>query len=201
MYAYIGKQFAPDAWFDAVKAGRTFVTTGPMLELTVNDQVPGAEIKAKPGDTLRIRASARGHNVAPRYLEVVAQGDVLKSVRQTRGEPISFELALPVRHSTWIAARCAGAHTSPVYVRVGDRPFWKLRAVPELIDTRLKQLRDIEELTKQGVGAGNEGGWNNPEGFRKQVPQLLQRVQAARDIYLDLRRKAKLELEQTAGQR
>jgi hypothetical protein len=31
---------------------RTFVTVGPMLELTVNSQVPGAEIHTQPGDKL-----------------------------------------------------------------------------------------------------------------------------------------------------
>ena len=35
-----------DGWFDAVKGGHTFVTTGPMLLLTVDGK--------RPGDTLDI---------------------------------------------------------------------------------------------------------------------------------------------------
>jgi len=97
VYAYLGKRFDPDAWFAAVKRGSTFVTTGPMLELTVNGQAPGADIQVKPGETVRIRASASGYNVAPRYVEVVAQGDVMKSARQTSArEPVSLDLTLPV---------------------------------------------------------------------------------------------------------
>jgi hypothetical protein len=195
VYAYVGKQFDPDTWFGAIKAGRTFVTTGPMLELTVNGQVPGSEIRAKPGDVVRIRATASGYNVAPRFVEVVEQGDVLKSARQSSGrEPVSLEISVPVHHSTWIAARCAGALTSPVYIHVGNESFWKLKAVPELIQARLNQLHDIETLTKEGAPEGSDGGWNNPAGFQKQIPQLLQRVEKSRRLYLDMLDKAKSEL-------
>jgi len=164
VYAYLGKRFDPDAWFGAVKGGRTFVTTGPMLELTVNGQVPGADIQVQPGETVRIRATASSYNVAPRFVEVVAQGDVLKSARQSSArEPVSLDITLPVRHSTWIAARCAGALTSPVYIQVGKESFWKLKAIPELIQARLSQLHDIETLSKEVIPPGSEGGWSNPE--------------------------------------
>jgi len=201
VYAYTDKQFDADAWFNAVKNGHTFVTSGPMLDLTVNGQIPGAEIHVKPGENLHIKATASGYDVLPNYLEVVAQGEVLKSAQQITAHAgkISLELTLPVRHSTWIAARCAGAHTSPVYVVVADQPFWKVKAVPELIKTRLRQLDDIEELTKRGVGPGTEPNWNNPDGFQKVIPQLLQRVEAARTIYRDMLRRAKLELEQNSN--
>jgi hypothetical protein len=200
VYAYTGSRFDPDTWFKAVKAGRTFVTTGPMLELTVNGEVPGSEISAKPGDKLRIKATASGHAARPQYLEVVEQGDILKALGQPSGrEQVSCEFPFQVRHSTWIAARCAGAVTSPVYVRVGEEPFWKLKDVPELIQTRLNQLDDLETLAKQGVPMGGEGGWNNPEGFRKQVPALLERVAAARKVYLDMLERAKLVAGRQAG--
>jgi hypothetical protein len=201
VYAYTGSRFDPDTWFNAVKAGRTFVTTGPMLELTVNGEVPGSEIPAKPGDTLRIRATASGQVARPQYLEVVEQGDILKALGQPSGrEQVSCDFTFKVRHSTWIAARCAGALTSPVYVRVGEEPFWKLKDVPELIQTRLNQLDDVETLASLGVPRGGEGGWNNLEGFRKQVPALLESVAAARKIYLDMLERAKLVADRQAGQ-
>ena len=36
--------FSADAWFDAFRRGRTFVTNGPMVELQVEDALPGDEI-------------------------------------------------------------------------------------------------------------------------------------------------------------
>ncbi len=35
----------PEGWFDGLRAGRAFVTTGPMLLLRVNGREPGDEIR------------------------------------------------------------------------------------------------------------------------------------------------------------
>jgi hypothetical protein len=127
---------------------------------------------------------------------VVAQGDVVQSAGQSSSrEPVSIEFNLPIRHSTWVAARCAGALTSPVYIHVDAEPFWKLKAVPELIQARLSQLHELEVLTKQGVPPGSDGGWNNPEGFRMEIGPLLERVEASRRIYAGMLMKAKSELQ------
>ena len=37
-----GQEFTYKAWIEAVRAGRTFVTNGPLLAFTVNGQAPGA---------------------------------------------------------------------------------------------------------------------------------------------------------------
>ena len=190
VYAYTGRAFNPDDWFAAVKAGRTFVTTGPMLDLKVNGERPGAELQVKPGDTVSIEASASGLHAEPKYLEVVQHGEVIKAAPRT-GRNLELSAAFRVTHSTWIAARCAGAHTSPIYVRVGDEPTWKRDSVPDLIQTRMQQLDAIEALTHKGVGTGGQGNWNNPDGFQNQIPELLKRVKIAREIYREMLEKAK----------
>ncbi len=50
-----------DAWFEGVRRGRAFVTTGPLVELTVNGRMPGDEVKlpASGGDAQSPRACAR----------------------------------------------------------------------------------------------------------------------------------------------
>lgn len=191
VYAYTGANFDLDAWFRAVKDGHTFVTTGPMLELTVNGQIPGSEIRAQPGDMLRVKAIAQGKMVLPRYLEIVIHGDVAASAPQSDGQQdLTVEFSTPASRSLWIAARCAGAQTTPVYVRVGDQPFWKLEKVRELVDIRASQLDDILKLIDRGVPAGRQGTWNGPESFQRSAPGLRKRVEAVRAIYDDLRRRA-----------
>lgn len=190
VYAYTGRRFNPDDWFAAIKAGRTFVTTGPMLDLQVNGERPGADLHVKAGDTLRITASAEGLHAAPEYLEVVQQGELIKSAPRT-GRHLQLTTRFRVTGSTWIAARCAGAHTSPVYVHVGEEPTWKRDSVPDLIQTRMRQLDNLEQLTRTRIHPGQQGGWNNPEGFRAQVPEIVKRIAAAREIYRRMLEQAK----------
>lgn len=194
VYAYTGKTFDPDAWFRAVKAGNTFVTTGPMLEFTVNGQLPGSEIRVKRGETLRIRVRATSRVVPPRFLEVVSQGEVIRAARTETPDDYRLEFTLPVRHNTWIAARAAGAHTTPVYVRVDEGRFWKVDRVEDLVSVRLKQLDDIEDLIRRGTPEGGRGNWDNPEVLRKSGPALRERVALVRGIYQDLAKQAREEL-------
>lgn len=195
VYAYTGPKFDVDSWFRAVRAGHTFVTTGPMIELTVNGRIPGSEIRAKAGDELRIRARATGLTVLPRYLEVVSQGDIVQATPpSTDQKELEIEFSMPVKRSTWLAARSFGAHTSPVYVQIGEGRFWKLEKVEELISIRMKQLDEIEELTREGTPAGGPGNWNRPEVLRTNAGQLLERLALVRSAYQDLLHQAKREI-------
>ena len=61
LYAYTGPDFAPDRWFEAVRGGHTFVTNGPMVELTVNGALPGETIEVdREHASLNIHVIARG---------------------------------------------------------------------------------------------------------------------------------------------
>jgi hypothetical protein len=124
-------------WIEAVRAGRTVATNGPLLSFTVADRGPGAVLTLPPGaHTVRIRAEAR--SVVPfDRLEVIADGKVVTTAGAS-GSPSSavLETDLPVTASGWLAARCQGdhqllsrpanqrvfAHTSPVYVQIDGKP-------------------------------------------------------------------------------
>ena len=182
VYAYTGDRFTPDAWFAALKAGHTFVTTGAMLEFSVNGKIAGSEIEAKAGDTLHIKATATGETVAPRYLEIVAQGEVVKSTKSS-----SLEFDLPVRDSTWVAARCYGAHTTPVYVKVGGRSFARRDQLPRLVARRLDTLKELEEAMSHDLPVMHQGNWDNPAAWRAGAAALRERIKVARETYQQLR--------------
>jgi hypothetical protein len=181
VYAYTGDRFSPDAWFAALKAGHTFVTTGAMLEFTVNGRIAGSTLAAKPGDVLHIKAAASGGPVDPRYLEIVAQGDVIRSSRQ-----LKLEFDLPVTRGTWIAARCSGAHTTPVYVKVNGERFWKRDAVPQLVAHRLAALQEIDDLTRQQIQPSHRGNWDSPAVWKASAAGIRERIQIARQVYARL---------------
>jgi hypothetical protein len=120
------------SWIEAVRAGRTFVTMGPLLSFQCNGVEPGGVLELLRGmEKVRIRAEATSAAAFER-LEVVANGVVISGAA-AQGQParalVEAELAMP--GGGWLAARCvsdskigargvgtATAHTSAVGVRV-----------------------------------------------------------------------------------
>jgi hypothetical protein len=130
-----GEEFDYPAWCRALKRGRSFVTTGPMIELEVDGRAPGDEIALPPGGgTLSAIATATSAQPFD-ALEVVVNGRVVARVpTDAGGRAARLGADLRLTASSWVAARCygreklqviwpiaVGAHTSPVYVAVGGR--------------------------------------------------------------------------------
>ncbi|HTC85568.1 MAG TPA: CehA/McbA family metallohydrolase [Candidatus Acidoferrum sp.] len=127
-----------ERWADAVRAGRTFVTSGPILELLVDGHEPGAVIALESAGRLEVTVRARAAQPVIAALELVVNGRVVAATAGMAGG--SSELALhehvDIPAGSWIAARSRSgqqiesaftssmaAHTSPVYVEVRDRPL------------------------------------------------------------------------------
>jgi hypothetical protein len=121
-------------WIEAIRAGRTFVTTGPLLTLSVEGLDPGGVLDVPPnGSSVRVRAQVRSPTPVE-WLEVVANGKVVATTQEAgpSAEP-TLEADVPMPTSGWLAARCWGqlnhvrqirvlAQTSPVYIQVAGRP-------------------------------------------------------------------------------
>jgi len=138
-YAYIGDDaFTFQSWARAVRAGRTFTTSGPVIGLAVEGNAIGDELSLPPGGgTLAIRAWAE--SVLPFHsLQLVLDGRVIAAQESEHGAyRLQLETNARIERSGWIAARCVSrhklwhgwpvnvaAHTSPVYITVGaERPF------------------------------------------------------------------------------
>lgn len=205
VYARVGhKPFSTDAWFDAFRLGRTFVTNGPMLELDVQGREPGDEITLAAADqrataTLRVRANAMGlpGSSAPKRLAVVMLGETVREVVSTdagRGS-LDLEFDLPTGFGGWVAATAEGhdgslAHTSPVYLkRPGFRP-WAWDKAPELLAKRFATLNQVEGLLTVLSDAMKQGRLGPQDYYNRlvasQAPWVLQRVKKVRGMYQEL---------------
>ena len=206
LYAYLGDEpFSADAWFRAVERGRTFVTNGPMLEIRVDDALPGDSIRTRENRRLSIKARAWGHpeRMVPTKLEVVRHGEVISSSHNPDGEKteLKLELEAQVENGYWIAARAQGsdgshAHSTPIYVMREPLRFWKYDAVPELLEARLASLKEVEEMVAAAQKMKEEGkveGNRTLDQLAQQGPRLLERVAGARKIYAELKETAEKE--------
>ena len=138
-YAYLGEQdFTFANWGKAVRAGRTFTSSGPLLSLSVEGHPIGDEIRLpKGGGTLEVEASAVSTQPFHK-LEIVVNGQVVGSESVNEGTlSTRLHTQLHLDHSSWIAARCLShhkvwhiwpifmaAHTSPIYVKVADQEMF-----------------------------------------------------------------------------
>jgi hypothetical protein len=128
-----GQEFTYKAWIEAVRAGRTFVTNGPLLSFHVNGQDSGA-VQDVPSSAARINVRAEVRSLFPIHrLEVVCNGAVVGSA-ETSGSPAQavVEMDLPVDRPAWLGASCRGiedsqqsevywAHSSPVYIQIDGK--------------------------------------------------------------------------------
>jgi hypothetical protein len=142
-YAHLDGQFSYPAWCAAVRAGRTFLSGGPIIQLTVDGHRVGDTVELSGPGTVQVDAWAE--SIFPlSSLEIVVQGRVVASTERSEGPQARLALSEPVHISghSWVAARCRGsagnhfdewqrpifAHTSPVYVSIGGP--WASRDEP-----------------------------------------------------------------------
>ncbi len=93
-------------WADAVRAGRTFVTSGPLLELTVEGREPGHVLRLTGPSRLQALARVRAAQPVLSDLELVVNGRVVAAT-SAAGEPVSeltLDANLDLAHGSWIAA-------------------------------------------------------------------------------------------------
>jgi len=161
-YSKIDGPLSFEGWRQSLRAGHTFVSSGPVLELTVNGRLPGDTVDVAKGSRLTISARANGQpeQVPLRELEIVGHQRVLRRV--TADEPgqssaeITLDLELPVDHGLWIAARCrAGeqqvAHTTPVYVRVDGGGFENPDTAGHYLDLSERYLQELEREMEREI--------------------------------------------------
>jgi hypothetical protein len=121
VYVYLGAEFDYSAWFAALKAGRSFATNGPLLEVSVEGKPPGAEFDWTKARSTRIEIDARTQGLLER-VEVVFNGQVIRTFRPDRGD-LRTTVSLSIPGPGWLAVRCFEpvassvryAHTSPFY--------------------------------------------------------------------------------------
>ena len=136
-YAQLPRDEEPgyDAWCRAVRAGRTFLSGGPLLTLTVDGSEPGDTVDVSGPGTVSVHAAVTSI-FRLRSLEVVCNGEVVAVAEPTAAGDGTFALeideAIRIDGSSWIVCRASGvdnhldgwrrpvfSHTSPVYVACG----------------------------------------------------------------------------------
>jgi hypothetical protein len=128
IYAHLEGPLTYEKWWEAVRAGRTFVTNGPLLLARADGKLPG-HVFASPGPLkLRLEIRTWGRDRI-RALEVVRDGRI---------EPAQDGATVEFTRSGWFLVRALAdneatfrfASTAPFYVEIGEpkRPIHRASA-------------------------------------------------------------------------
>ena len=95
-YARLDEEFSYEAWCRAVRSGRTFLSGGPLVTLTVDGREPGDTVELSGPGTVSVQASVRG--IFPlRSLEIVLNGEVVAKAEAGGGRQASISEELRIR--------------------------------------------------------------------------------------------------------
>jgi hypothetical protein len=181
-YTHIEGEFGYDCWKENLKNGHTFVSSGPILAFEVNNQIPGSSINLNQPGTVLIRAKAYGHadQVPLSKLEIIAHGKVIKEISPTHPgqnfENLTLDFDFKVNTGMWIAARCyAGpnqvAHTTPVYLTIGNQGFHNPETLLHYLSESEKYLLELEEALKEPHEHVNQRAWWYKKGLKQRIEQ------------------------------
>ena len=201
------EEFSYAAWCRNLRLGRTFLSGGPLLELSVEGAQIGDTVHLPAaGGQVEVTASAR--SIVPiQTLQLIQDGQVVAQTDASNGErALSLHARLAVTGSSWVCARVAGpgyqpvahydtwqrgafAHTSPIYIACGDGEWQRadaggLEYMLTLVEGSLRYIRDLspqhpaERVTHHHGEADHQAYLERP--FREAQAALEARLQALR---------------------
>jgi hypothetical protein len=153
VYVHLDGPFSSDAWLRGLAAGRSFVTTGPMLQARAASQWPGATLTASNTSVaFDLQCEVRSEQPLE-SIELIVNGEVA-----ARFEPPNASEAGVVRNTvttrfqptgtSWLAWRCFErhpggrirfAHTAPWYVTAPGKPLRPRRVEAEWLVARVRE--------------------------------------------------------------
>lgn len=184
-YVYTGnKGLEMHAWFDAMKRGRAFVSSGPLLEFSIGSALPGDTVHLpEGGGTISINGRLRSV-VEMSSLMLICNGDEVERFNlgrdRTRAD-VSFELE--VERSGWCHLRTEGetserfpmdvdytqAFTNPIWFQVGEQSI----SNPESASYALQWIDKLQDLAEAWPG------WRSEE----EKAHVYGQFDAAREVY------------------
>ena len=167
VYVFCGNEFSEEAWWEGLKAGRVFVTNGPLLRPMVEGQPPGHTFRIDATGSLTLEIGLNLATSVPiEYLQIIKNGAVEAEVRlaefknrKGRLPPIHFD------DSGWFLVRTVTsnpktlqfASSGPYYVEKAGRARISRASVKFFLDwldanaARIRKQADLNETNRASL--------------------------------------------------
>jgi len=161
VYVKLKNGFDYDMWIRGLNEGRSFVTTGPMLFVTINGFDPGHVFRQSVEHKTTYTVVGTAKSIHPlECIEIVVNGHIARTIEAENVEMPSGAYSsiinenINIDNSSWIAIRCFErrmdgrirfAHTGPFHVKVKGKPLQPRKAE---IDFLIKRMQKQIERNK-----------------------------------------------------
>ncbi len=180
-----------DGWYAGLRAGRAFMSSGPLVNMRVNGEISGGEVRlSRDGGIVEVTVVIQ--SIAPlAKAELVFNGSVIDEIVPTGDRKrIDYRAMVTVNGSGWIHVRVEGdaterfpfdvsyaqAFANPVWVFAGNQPIRSREAA----DYGLRWIDRLESLARDWPG------WR----AQAEIDHVLTQFDQARDAYRRLRAEA-----------
>jgi len=129
VYVHVDGKLTWGKWWKNLKAGKCFLTCGPLLRVTANNKLPGHIFKAKKSIKIKpdIKLDSRDKITA---IQIIKNGKIEKSVPYAEWIKTNDIGSITFKKSGWFLIRALTdnpgtyrfAMTGPYYVEIGDSP-------------------------------------------------------------------------------
>ena len=201
-YTKIDGEFSYKNWLESVRKGKTFVTTGPLLDFSINGNDIGEEIFIEGDEVINISGKVRFDPIRDNLqgLEVIENGQVIYSIPRVGSKSeIAFKIKHRVKESSWLALRgynnrfvekvhkivydLNAVHSAPIYITIKNSPpiaaSSQAKATAIAWSSRLKNLE--AQLDEKSIALMDDGALK--EITIKNREQLLYEVQQAKEFF------------------
>ena len=188
VYVHSGSKLDYDKWTADFRAGRSFVSSGPLVFLKVNGKEPGDEIRL-PAGKHEFSVSIDVASITPiENVDIVRNGEIVETVRGDGKQlKLSVTRTVSLSRSGWI-----GVQTRAKYARTPIRrpfPFAATMPVWVTLDGKAPRSRADAEyflawMDKSLARAMKDTAWNNEqerEDTRKQYSEAKRKMEQRRD--------------------
>lgn len=155
VYVHCPDGFNYESWLQGLNAGRSFVTTGPMLMATVDGQPPGHTFPLADSAKreFRLQGSAISEQPLDR-VQILVNGEIVRTVRpqneKTRdgAHESQIDERITIDRSSWIAVRCFEArpdkrirfaHSAPFHIDMPGKPLRPRKAEIDFLIQRVSE--------------------------------------------------------------
>ena len=127
VYVHLEDELTWSKWWDGLRAGRSFVTNGPLLTCRANRKLPGHVLES-PTSPVEIEIDVSLITQDPvSSIEIIVNGDVVETIQTTDDQEQSHQTNVTLTETGWLLVRCITdreetfrfASTAPWFVEIG----------------------------------------------------------------------------------